>query len=117
MWTVRLNQSAVVIGYGGCSVRGEFWNLGYRLAPSVQGRGYGTELAAAAVRQAVTVDPTRPIIARLVEHNTASQRVAIKLGMTLAHRMPDAGNPNPAVVRLIYSDRPLTGAQLSDIAR
>jgi len=114
-WTVRLAESSAVIGYGGCSVRGEVWNLGYRLAPGAQGRGYATELAAAALQQAIAVDPTRPIIARLLEHNTVSERVAAKLGMALVHRAPDAENPNPSAVRLIYSDRPLTAAQLSNI--
>jgi RimJ/RimL family protein N-acetyltransferase len=114
-WTVRLDASPALVGYGGCSVRGEVWNLGYRLSPSVQGRGLATELATAAMRRAIAVGPTRPIIARLLEHNTASQRVAVKLGMELAHRGPDAGNPNSAAMRLIYSDRPLTTAQLSRI--
>ena len=116
-WTVRLSENSTVIGYGGCSVQGQVWNLGYRLAPGVQGRGYVTELAWAALRQARAVEPERPIIARLLDHNVASQRVAVKLGMALAYRALDQGNPDPSAVRLIYADRTLSAVQLSDLAR
>jgi RimJ/RimL family protein N-acetyltransferase len=114
-WTIRLHDSETVIGYGGCSARGEVWNLGYRLAPAAHGHGYATELAMAALRQAVAVDPARPIVARLLEHNTASQRVAVKLDLSLIHRGLDIGNPNSAAVRLIYADRPLTAAAVADL--
>ncbi|MGN7247635.1 hypothetical protein ACTHQ1_07875 [Janibacter anophelis] len=45
------------------------------------------------------------------EHNHASRRVADKLGLTLQQRGPDAGNPDPAAVRLVYADRSLTPEQ------
>ena len=115
-WAVREAGGRAVLGYGGCGPRAAWWNLGYRLSPAVHGRGYAVELAGEAMCRARTVDPGRPIIARLVEHNAASRRVAVKLGMTLAYRALDAGNPDPTAVRLIYTDRTLSAAQLAAVS-
>lgn len=112
IWTVWLGSR--VIGYGGCSLlRGTVWNLGYRLAADVHGRGYATELAQTALAAARQVDPARAVVAYLLEHNTASARVAEKLGMTLVDRGPDAGNPDPDAVRLVYADRALDDAGIT----
>ena len=118
VWVARDSSSRRVIGYGGCSSMGGLaWNLGYRLAPEAQGRGLATELARRAMVRAGEAVPERPIIAYLLEHNRASAAVAGKLGMTLAHRAPDAGNPDPAAIRLVYSDRPLTADHLTAALR
>ena len=95
----------------------QVWNLGYRLSGDHHGRGYGTELARAARAAAAEVAPERPVIAYLVEHNRASAAVAEKAGLTLVHRAPDAGNPDPSVMRLVYADRALTPAQLATALR
>jgi RimJ/RimL family protein N-acetyltransferase len=112
-WVARLKGDDGLVGYGGCSVHLGVWNLGYRFAADTHGRGYATELARAGVRHAHDLDPERPVIARLVEHNAASKRVAEKLGLTLAYRAFDTGNPDPDAVRLIYADRTLTAAQIA----
>jgi len=118
-WTVRDAQSGEFHGYGGCSLRGgpaeeaRFWNLGYRLRPEVHGRGLATELSRAAVARARGLRPEVPVVAYLLEHNGASAAVARKVGLELRHRAPDAGNPDPEAVRLVFSDRPLTAAQLA----
>lgn len=115
-WAVRLRRTDELIGYGGCTVlRGMVWNLGYRLSADHHGHGYATELSLAAVAQARIVDPERPVIAFLVEHNRASARVAEKVGLDLVYRAPDAGNPDPSVWRLVYADRPLAAAQLAAV--
>ena len=57
------------------------------------------------------------MIAYLVEHNSASAHVAEKLGLELVHRAPDVGNPDPAVFRLVYADRPLTSAKFGAALR
>lgn len=112
-WTVRRKGLPAVIGLGGCSLRREtFWNLGYRLAADTHGAGLATELAAEAVQRANRVRPDLPVLAVLLEHNLASAAVARKTGLTLQYRAPDAGNPDPAAVRLVFGDRPLTQAQL-----
>ena len=113
-WAVRVRTTGELIGYGGCTLLGgEVWNLGYRLSADHHGNGYATELSFAAVDSARAVDPARPVIAYLVEHNRASARVAEKVGLELVYRAPDAGNPDPSVWRLVYADRPLTEAQLA----
>ena len=112
-WTVRLAASSEIVGYGGCSVNGPVWNLGYRLAADAHGHGYATELATAAMRHARSLEPARPITAFLVEHNASSRRVVEKMGMELAQRVLDDGNPDPSAIRLIYADRVLTAAQLA----
>lgn len=112
-WSVRETEDGPVIGNGGCSVRADlFWNLGYRFAPEVQGRGYATLVAAEAMRAAHDVRPELPVVAYLLEHNVASRRVAEKLGLELRHQAPDAGNPDATAVRLVFADRDLTEDQL-----
>ncbi|GAA4154981.1 GNAT family N-acetyltransferase [Gryllotalpicola daejeonensis] len=113
-WVVRERGSDAIIGYGGCSVLpGGVWNLGYRLAPASQGRGFATELSRRAIERAERLRPELPVVAYLLEHNLASKAVAEKLGMTPVHRGPDAGNPDPRAIRLVYAFRPLTAGELA----
>ncbi|OJU40879.1 MAG: GNAT family N-acetyltransferase [Microbacterium sp. 69-10] len=126
-WIVRLHDTDEVIGSGGCSLIGAngatagsaiqadatVWNLGYRMSADHHGRGYVTELSRAALDAARALRPETPVIAYLVEHNRASAAVAEKVGLALVHRAPDAGNPDPGVLRLVYADRALTEAQLA----
>jgi RimJ/RimL family protein N-acetyltransferase len=117
-WMARRHGEASIIGYGGSSlVAGSLWNISYRFVASEHGRGYATELARSAIRAADLVRPGLPIVASLLEHNTASARVAIKLGMTVTYRGPDATNPDPAAVRLIYATRPLSDAEVALLMR
>lgn len=112
-WVVRERGSAQVIGVGGCDLRRGFWNLGYRLSPSVQGRGYATELSRAGAVAALALRPELPVIAYLLENNAPSARVAEKAGLRLMCRALDAGNPDPTAVRLVFADRELTPAQVA----
>ena len=124
-WTVRLRATGEAIGNGGCTLlasdpddpAARVWNLGYRLSADHHGHGYATELAHAAAAAAVELMPGVPVIAFLVEHNRASAAVAEKAGLTLVHRAPDAGNPDAAVMRLVYADRPLSALQLATALR
>ena len=115
---VRLRDTGEVIGNGGCTLlHGAVWNVGYRIAADHHGHGYATEIAGSSIERAQAIDPDRPIIAFLVEHNRPSARVAEKLGLQLVHRGPDAGNPDPSVMRLVYADRDLTPEQLAATLR
>lgn len=115
-WVAR--EAGTVVGHGGCAVRqSRFWNLGYRFAPEAQGCGLATELARAAVDAAREHRPELPVVAYLLEHNPASAAVAQKVGLTLRHRGPDAGNPDPWAVRLVYADRELSEAELAATMR
>jgi RimJ/RimL family protein N-acetyltransferase len=118
-WTARLRsdladppaglEPGAVVGTGGCAIREgtSWWNLYYRLTPPAWGLGLAAELVTAAIEAARTVDPELPVIAYLLEHNAESRGRAERSGLSLVWRGPDAGNPDPAAVRLVYADRPL----------
>lgn len=128
-WMVREAAGADILGHCGCSLRGvsepgasrsvpgAFWNLGYRFRPEAQGRGLATAVSRDATEAAATIDAELPVVAYLLEHNTASAKVARKLGFELVHRAPDAGNPDPAAIRLVFADRELTASQLDATLR
>ncbi len=81
-WTVRLRGTGAVIGVGGAERRPKFWNLYYLLDRRCRGRGYATELALAAQREALALASELPITAWIHEQNAASQAVARRLGLT-----------------------------------
>ena len=126
-WTARLRADLPdagltadsVVGTGGCAVRDgdTWWNLYYRLTPPAWGLGLAAELVAAAMDAAHTVDPDRPVIAYLLEHNRESRGRAERSGLELVWRGPDAGNPDPDAVRLVYTDRPLDADLLDRVSR
>jgi RimJ/RimL family protein N-acetyltransferase len=117
-WTARLRadlpgtplRAGDVVGTGGCALRvgTSWWNLYYRLTPPAWGKGLAAELVTAALDAASAVDPDRPVVACLLEHNVESRGRAERAGLAQVWRGPDAGNPDPAAVRLVYADRPLT---------
>ena len=118
-WTARLRddlpgtslRAGDLVGTGGCALRvgTTWWNLYYRFTPPAWGKGLAAELVAAALDAAHTVAPERPVIAYLLEHNAESRGRAERSGLTLIWRGPDAGNPDPDAVRLVYADRPIDG--------
>jgi RimJ/RimL family protein N-acetyltransferase len=66
---------------GGAGHRQRFWNLFYLLDREHWGCGYATELARAAQRAAVTLDPDLPLVAWIHEENIASDMVIRHLGL------------------------------------
>lgn len=113
-WVIHSKEDGGVLGYGGCAILGGgVWNLGYRLAVGAHGQGFATEVSRRAVARAAATGLGLPVIAYLLEHNHASAAVARKLGLALVDRGPDAGNPDPSAVRLIFADRSLTRSQLA----
>lgn len=107
-WSVRERANGRIVGCGGCRPLADRdrWNLYYRFDPAVQGRGYASELAGAAIEAANAVDANRPVVAIMLEHNVASWRVAEKIGLMRVWTGPDEGNPDPTAVRFVYADRP-----------
>jgi RimJ/RimL family protein N-acetyltransferase len=124
-WTARLRadlpgtplRAGDLVGTGGCALRvgTSWWNLYYRLTPPAWGKGLAAELVTAALDAASADDPDRPVVACLLEHNVESRGRAERSGLSLVWRGPDAGNPDPAAVRLVYADRPLAGDLLGRI--
>lgn len=125
-WTARLREdlpgtdlrAGHVVGTGGCALRvgTAWWNLYYRFTPAAWGTGLAAELVAAAIGATRTVVPDRPVVAVLLEHNDRSRCLAERAGLQLCWRGPDAGNPDPAAVRLVHADRDLDAALLTRIA-
>lgn len=117
VWILR-DSDGVVIGNAGCMIRaGTFWNLSYRLAWGTHGRGYASAVSQAAVQAATEHRPDLPVVAYMLEHNPASARVAEKAGLRRQYRGPDAGNPDPQAVRLVYADRELTPEVLQAVLK
>lgn len=122
-WLARLREplgpfeAGAVAGVGGCAAPAgqPFWNLYYRVAAELHGRGLATELSRAGVDAAHGVAPSRPVLAYLLESNVASARTAERVGLVRVWRGPDAGNPDPAAVRLVYADRDLDADVLAAI--
>jgi RimJ/RimL family protein N-acetyltransferase len=117
-WAARLRDDGSVVGTGGCAVRvgTTWWNLYYRFTPSAWGRGLAAELVTSALDCAHTVAPERPVVAVLLEHNVESRGRAERAGLSQVWRGPDAGNPDPDAVRLVYADRPLDDELLGRVA-
>jgi RimJ/RimL family protein N-acetyltransferase len=104
-WTAHGLASDEVLGLGGARRhRDRTWNLSYRIASSHQGQGLATELSIAAHRAAAIIDPSVAFIAWVDGHNTASRRVAERIGLT--NQGPRA-DPSDGEIRLAYSDRRL----------
>lgn len=130
-WTARLRDDladdqvppglapGAMVGLGGCATRSgtTWWNLYYRLARAAWGRGLASEIVGAALPAARQVDPARPVLAYLLEHNGQSRRLAERSGLTLVWRGPDTGNPDPDAVRLVYADRPVSPDVLEKATR
>jgi RimJ/RimL family protein N-acetyltransferase len=111
-WMARGTQqgnAGEFVGIGGCSLRyGVAWNLGYRLSPLFWGQGYAQEINTAALAAARRLRPDLPMTAYLLEGNVRSQRTTERAGLHLIWRGPDAGNPDPSAVRLLYADSDLS---------
>lgn len=102
-WLVRLQHSDEVLGVGGVQrQKGGNWNLYYRFAPEAWGQGFATELGEAALESAHSHDANAAVIAWVLPHNVASQRVAERLGLT--NQGPHS-DPSDGLVRLAYTDR------------
>ena len=122
-WTARLRSdlpglpAGTMVGTGGCALRvgTTWWNLYYRLTPPAWGLGLAAEMVTAAIDAAHAVDPARPVIAYLLEHNAESRGRAEKAGLTFVWRGPDAGNADPDAVRLVYADRPIESELLDRV--
>jgi RimJ/RimL family protein N-acetyltransferase len=95
-WVVRRLDSAMQLGFCGIKpmeLRGmKILNLFYRFAPAAWGQGLAGEAATAVVAWAAEQHPDLPLIARVRPANVASQRVAIRAGLTRAEDLDTTGD-------------------------
>jgi [ribosomal protein S5]-alanine N-acetyltransferase len=105
-WAIAVRDAPeTLIGFGGVAYRQyldkERLNLGYRFAVESWGRGYATELGAAALRHAFE-DLAKPEVFALVRPgNLASARVLEKLGMQRSGDLDDVpGEAQSLVYRI-----------------
>lgn len=70
-------------------------NLMYRFAPSAWGQGFAGEAAAAVVAWAGAGQPATPLVARVRPENTASHRVATRIGLIRAPHLDGPGYDGP----------------------
>jgi RimJ/RimL family protein N-acetyltransferase len=95
-WVVRRHGSAARLGF--CGIKPmelgsmKILNLFYRFAPSAWGQGLAGEAATAVVAWAAGQVPDLPLIARVRPANIASQRVAIRAGLTRAEHLDTTGD-------------------------
>lgn len=102
-WLVeRLEAPGVVVGMGGLrhkELEGQrVLNLAYRFMPETWGSGYATEVSRVALALAARHLPRVPLVAIIHPDNTASVRVAERLGMRLDRHVIDEGVPNRVYV-------------------
>jgi RimJ/RimL family protein N-acetyltransferase len=67
--------------------------IGWRFVAEARGKGYATEAAAAVLRHALTTAGLTDVVADIDPENTASRRVAEKLGMHHAKTWLESGRP------------------------
>ncbi len=84
MWVLERKQDGTAIGFSGMWAPGG-WpesEIGYALAPAYHGSGYITEAAIAALTHAYRDHGWKTAVSFIDKDNTASQRVAQRLGAT-----------------------------------
>ncbi len=92
-WATHLKENNEFIGWCGLKlVKGEI-DLGYRLLPSVWGKGYATEAAQATLQYGHQDLHLEKIIAHAHIDNIASQKVLEKIGMQFVGEGIDEGVP------------------------
>ncbi len=90
-WPLILKDTEALAGFCGFAHRDAGAEIGWRLASQYWGRGLATEAARAVFRYGAEALGFDRITATIQSGNDASQRVAEKLGMTLAGRMERNG--------------------------
>ncbi len=93
-WTVLV--AGEVAGYVACFPQHDALHVGYWLGRPFWGRG----IATAALARLLGEVPTRPLFARVAEHNVASRRVLEKCGFEQIGRVPPG--PGDEVTELLF---------------
>jgi RimJ/RimL family protein N-acetyltransferase len=96
-WAVVLRETGELIGRCGITIE-EFGGvsepeLGWTFARAHWGHGYATEAAAAAMKHAFGFLRFRRIVSLIDPQNFASERVAVRIGMTFEREVQWKGKP------------------------
>jgi len=117
-WAVaRRDDPVAVIGFGGLALRDfggtQRANLGFRFATPTWGRGYATELGAAALEAGWSLLMLAEIWASARENHPASLAVLARIGMTAVERVAD---PREGVAASVWhvARRPGTSSAAAD---
>jgi ribosomal-protein-alanine N-acetyltransferase len=70
-------------------------NLFYRFAPATWGHGYAAEAAGAVLAEIAEGESDLPVVARIRPGNTASRRVAERIGLRRAPELDNPGEDGP----------------------
>jgi RimJ/RimL family protein N-acetyltransferase len=108
-WVVAVDD--VVVGLGGAAPRDGWWNLGFRLSPSVWGHGLATWVVDVALPAAARTRPHWPVVARSLASNPASARVSENGGLERVHTGPSPHGPE----LVVHADRPVDPELLAAI--
>ena len=100
-WAVLVADE--VVGVGGVTPMTRWWNLGFRLSPTVWGHGLATWVVDVALGAAHRTHPGWPVVARSLSTNPVSGRVSENAGLALAHVEPWPDG----IDRRVHADRPL----------
>ncbi|MER7010027.1 GNAT family N-acetyltransferase [Saccharopolyspora sp. NPDC000359] len=96
-WTIRLAGTGEVIGFGGLQAKeaddDPVLNLFYRFFPTAWGNGYATEMTRAALSWARDHRPDHTVVITTDVGNTASIRLAEKLGFAPHGQRERDGHP------------------------
>lgn len=102
-WAVELDGR--LVGNAGVMPRGDWWNVGFRLAPEAWGQGIATAAVRRAIEAAHEKEASWPVVARSMEHNVASGRVSEAAGLSRVWSGLVRGVDQPESVRVIHADR------------
>jgi len=87
LWTIERRDTSAAIGFAHLAIEYDDWEpeLGWHLIPEARGQGYATEAARAARHWGFGILPT--FVSYVDPRNTASNRVAERLGATRDHEV------------------------------
>lgn len=117
LWVLRANGVGAalgdLIGVGGCGLLGgRAWNLSFSLRPVHWGKGYAQEVAEAGIKQAELLRLDLPITAVVAQRNVRSHRAVERTGLSRVWEGSDSHDTDPAARIALYTDRPLSDAQI-----
>jgi RimJ/RimL family protein N-acetyltransferase len=105
-WVFFYGQTDAAVGRGGLGPSEFGVEVGWAVAPDQRGRGYATEIGAAAIGVAFAVLGLTDVVAYTQPDNDAARRVMDKLGFEYEREVEHAGLPHVLYRLTTSSPRP-----------